>query len=131
MVLRALVYKEDKELKLAYDRFHKLVLQEHGVVRNAILTGIEGLKAESSLLQSNVKENLSLTRDISGDAKLMQKNTEYSRQAIEGKVLVSICSTTSLRSDDGSSPSPLPPLPLKTFIYSTAYPSGVHAMASD
>ncbi|KAB5560309.1 ankyrin repeat-containing domain protein [Coniochaeta sp. 2T2.1] len=43
--LRSLVSGEDVELKSARDRFHKLVEREEGIVLNAILVGIAGLKS--------------------------------------------------------------------------------------
>lgn len=52
---RSLVSGEDAELKSAYERFHKMVEREQGIVRNAILAGVEQLKLDSSSIHTDVK----------------------------------------------------------------------------
>lgn len=108
MVVNALIGREDEKLKVAYDRFHDLVRQEQGVVRNAILMGIEGLKTNSRTLQSDVKENLSLTRDLSEDTKSMQTDTAYARRAAEGKRAFILLYNCPLRCPSRPIPSPTP-----------------------
>ncbi|KAK3994869.1 ankyrin repeat-containing domain protein [Cladorrhinum sp. PSN332] len=53
---RSLVSGEDAVLKSAYDRFHKMVEREEGVVRNAILVGITELKSDIRIAQNGIAE---------------------------------------------------------------------------
>jgi tellurite resistance protein len=46
---------QDSELKDAYERFHKMVDQENGAVRNATLRGVEQLKKEAGATHADVK----------------------------------------------------------------------------
>lgn len=53
--LRSLVSGEDADLKAAYDRFHKMVEREEGVVRNTTLVGVTDVKSGMHSAQEDLK----------------------------------------------------------------------------
>ena len=55
---------EDDELKSTFDQFRKTIQREHGIVRNAVLAGVQYLKFETSALHTDVEDNLALTEQI-------------------------------------------------------------------
>jgi copper homeostasis protein CutC len=102
---RTLVSGEDAELKATYERFHKAVKREQGVVRIAILSGVEQLKVESIALQTDVKRNLASTELISNNLDSVAQNTERLDQYLKGKLHAcvqwsSICSNAISRQRD-------------------------------
>lgn len=57
-VLRNLGSGEDDEPKTAYAHFHKMVEQEAGAVRNAILAGVEQVKVIITEMLSDLEQGL-------------------------------------------------------------------------
>jgi hypothetical protein len=82
---RNLVAGEDDELTAAYAQFHKMVDQENGAVRMAILAGVEQLKQEGSSTHADVKEGLVLAGRIEQNTKTILTNTGRVDQYLESK----------------------------------------------
>jgi len=55
-----LVSGQDTELKAAYQHFHRMVQREQGIVRNAILKGVERVKLDATSVHAVATDNLDL-----------------------------------------------------------------------
>ena len=85
---RSLVSGEDDELKTAYDHFHKAVDREQGVVRNAILVGVEHLKQDTSDVHTDVRANLAVTECIDRNTKNVVAGTGRIHKYFESRIVL-------------------------------------------
>lgn len=88
VVFRSLVSGEDDELKAAYDHFHKMVQQEQGIVRNAILAGVEQLKLDVGVARTDVRGGLTMTQRIDRDTKTILADTAKIHRSMESKIVL-------------------------------------------
>ena len=84
--IRSLLSGEDDELKSAYDHFHKMVAREKGIMRNAILLGVEHLKVDASAVHADFKEGLAVTQRIDRNSRIFMTGTERIHKHLESKI---------------------------------------------
>jgi hypothetical protein len=80
---RNLVSGEDDELSVAYARFHKMVEQEQGAVRNATLAAVRQLQNESTAIHAVVREGLAVTERTDLNTKTLVASTERLHRFLE------------------------------------------------
>src|SRR5258707_164785 len=80
-----LVKGEDDELNAAYGHFHKMVNQEEGAVRNAILAGVEQLKKEGRATHADVKVGLAMSGRTEQNTETIMNSTGRIDQHLESR----------------------------------------------
>ena len=86
MTFRSFVTGEDDELKSAYDVFHKAVVHEQGVVRNATLMTVQQLKPDATAAHQNAKDGLAVTQRLESNTKSLLADTTKISQTIESRI---------------------------------------------
>jgi len=86
---RNLISGEDNILTDAYARFHKMVEQEQGVVKNLTLAGVAKLNKNSSAVHTDIKLAVAAMKRTDGDTKAMRTSLGRIHRYIEGKTLSS------------------------------------------
>ena len=94
---RTLVSGEDDELSAAYVHFHKMVDQEHGAVRNATLAVVGQLQKESTIIRTDVLENLALAGRTDVTVQSILANTEHLHKLLGSTM--ALCTTSTLKSN--------------------------------
>ncbi|KAK2052809.1 hypothetical protein LY76DRAFT_310882 [Colletotrichum caudatum] len=84
IIMRNLITRDDSDLRAAYDTFHQMVRREQGVVRNAILAGVEELKRNNRVVGDEIKGNVALTQTIAKDAKTLLRHAVDTGRVTQG-----------------------------------------------
>jgi hypothetical protein len=84
---------EDKELTIAYARFHKTIERERVIVENAIIVRVEQIKKDTDALQADVKSGLVVTERVDRRAEIAVANTAQIQRHLESEKSFLIYST--------------------------------------
>lgn len=88
---RNLVSGEDSELSTAYAYFRKMVDQEHGAVRNAILAATGQLRNESTAIYAAVREASATTERTGLDTQTLISSTDLLQKRLDSMIILLIC----------------------------------------
>lgn len=72
---------------MAYAHFHKMVEQEHGVVRNVTLVAVGQLKEGHAAIHADIQENLAITERTDKNTQDLVASTSQLHRTLEGKTL--------------------------------------------
>lgn len=65
-----------------------MVQQEQGIVRNAILAGVEQLKLDVGVARTDARGGLAMTQRIDRDTKTILADTAKIHRSMEGKIVL-------------------------------------------
>jgi phytoene/squalene synthetase len=88
---RNLVSGEDSELSTAYAHFLKMVDQEHGAVRNAILAATWQLRNESTAIYAAVREASAITERTGLDTQTLISSTDLLEKRLDSMIILLLC----------------------------------------
>ena len=77
---------EDSELKSALDHFQKTILREQGIVRNAILAGVQRIDLGVGAVHADVKANLVMTDQLMHRTSAIVTGTDQVHTYIKSRV---------------------------------------------
>jgi len=93
---RNLVSGDDDKLSDAYKRFHKMVEQEQGAVRNATLVAVGQLQKETTAIQVGMRESLAITERIDLNAETLMASTERLQTYLERTIILRLCPSSGI-----------------------------------